>query len=206
MKTVLYYYLPAGEAKNAVDCGLKLSNWHTREVYFDGMQRQCLVAYLNPKDDMGKFNNSDLVCVKVEIDERQCFVGDGFLYNLSESSSELTDLYINTLMPIGKYVFGTFRLPECLIFSTLIPGQISMLDRRLDIPVLYDNSEQLYLECFFETCKEKYPDFLDASLFLFFRELAASGDNNIRKIQVSENRFAIYSMNGDTEIVKLKMR
>lgn len=58
----VYYYVPATAVENAVDCGLKLSEWGDKSVVINNEVKKCFVALLSPKDDIEKFRNDELVC------------------------------------------------------------------------------------------------------------------------------------------------
>ena len=131
----VYYYLPEEEVENAVECGIKLSQFFDKEVEINGNLKKCLTAFLNPKDDIEKYKCADFICVKLELDSKYCFVADKFLYNISPDFPQAYELYKESIMPIEKYIFGSYRIPECLVTSTIISGQVGVLDKRLDSPV-----------------------------------------------------------------------
>lgn len=171
----VYYYIPANEAEYVIECGLKLSRWYSREVLINGVLRKCLTAFLNPKDDLEKYRSQNLKCVKLEVATGYCFVADSWLYAVGEYSPEARELYVKSIVPVESYIFGTYRLPECLITTTVIGGNISPLDKRRDSPVLFDNSEELYINNIIEAQKESHPEFYDAMLYYFYLKLSEEG-------------------------------
>lgn len=171
----VYFYLPAGNVANAVECGLKLSDWYSKEIELEGGKRKCISALLNPRDDMKKYISSDYKCIKMEIMPKYCYIADSLLYHAGLENPEAMDMYLRSIIPVEKYSFGQFRLPECLIVSTVIGEYISVLDKRLDSPILYNNSEELYVGNIIEDFKEKHDNFNDALLYSFFLKLTASG-------------------------------
>ena len=171
----VYFYLPAGHVANAVECGIKLSDWYSKEIELEGGIRKCISALLNPRDDMKKYMSSEFKCLKMEIMSKYCYVADGLLYQTGLKNHEAMDMYLRTIVPVEKYGFGHFRLPECLVVSTVIGDYVSILDKRLDSPILYNNSEELYVGNIIEDFKEKYSNFNDALLYSFFLKLTESG-------------------------------
>ncbi len=171
----VYYYIPAEEVENAVECGLKLSVWFDKEVHIWHDKKKCLSALLNPKDDMEKYRSESLRCVKLELYPRYCFVADRYLYEVGLNHPEVMKLYLDSVMPIENYTFGLYRLPECLVTSTVIGDQISLLDRRLDSPILIDKSEELYLNNLIEDYKEENPGFNDTLLYYYYCNLVQKG-------------------------------
>jgi len=49
------------------------------------------------------------------------------------------------------------------------------LNKGLDSPVLFDNSEELYINNAIENLKEDYPDINDIMLYFFYRDLEKKG-------------------------------
>lgn len=191
----VYFYLPAENAANAVECGLKLSEWYSREILIEDTVRKCIAALLNPRDDMKKYMSSEYKCIKMEIMPKYCFVGDSLLYLTGIENKEAMDMYLNSIVPVEKYSFGSFRLPECLITSTVIGEYISVLDKRLDSPILYNNSEELYVGNIIEDFKDKHDNFNDALLYSFFLKLSEMG--NYRMIGSEGGSAAVFVNNRD---------
>ena len=47
---------------------------------------------------------------------------------------------------LEKYIFGKFKTPEVAITSSILPEQISVLNKEIDCPVLFDNSRDLFYQ------------------------------------------------------------
>lgn len=171
----VYYYIQVKEVENAIECGLKLSEWFDKEVHIGHDNKKCMSALLNPKDDINKYKSDSLRCVKLELYSRYCFVADRYLYEIGLNHPEIMKLYLDSVMPIENYTFGLYRLPECLVTSTVIGEQISILDKRLDSPILFDNSEELYINNIIEDFKEQNPNFNDVMLYYFYCNLVQKG-------------------------------
>ena len=186
----VYYYVPNEEVENAVQCGLKLSKWFDKEVMIDGESRKCLTAFLNPKDDMEKYTSARYRCVKLEILPKYCFVADSYLYRMGLSNPAAMELYYASIMPVEDYVFGFYRLPECLVTSTVIGENISLLGEKLGPPLLFDNSEELYLNNIMEAYQEEHIAFIDAMLYCFYSKLTEVG--KLKKVEDVENRVAVF--------------
>jgi hypothetical protein len=93
-------------------------------------------------------------------------------------------------MPVEEYTFGLYRLPECLITSTVIPEQISLLDKRLDSPILFNSSEELYINNVIEDFKQEYNDLNDRLLFGFLKGRATKGE--LEMIEKDGNSFVAF--------------
>ncbi len=199
----VYYYLPADKANDIIECGMKLSEWYDKEVEIEGSVKKCLSALLNPKDDLEKYRSSEYRCVKLQTYQNYCFAADKYLYLAGENSPRLMDLYGRSVIPVKEYIFGSYRLPECLVTTTIIAGHISPLDKRLDSPVLFDNSEDLYINNIMEAYREEHNDFHDCLLYNFYCKLAEIG--KVDKIEDVENRIAVFISKLSGEAVTIKI-
>lgn len=186
----VYFYLQENEAENVLSCGLKLSEWFDKEVIIQGESRRCISALLNPKDDSEKYKSEKLRCLRLELAPEYCYIADGYLYRVAENSPEVMDLYLRTITPAKEYVFGTYRFPECLVTSTIISEQIRLMDKRRDSPILYENSEDLYISNIIESYKEEHDDFNDILMYYFYSKLAEIG--KVDKIVDSKNNLALF--------------
>ncbi|NLL06113.1 MAG: hypothetical protein GX270_10105 [Clostridiaceae bacterium] len=186
----VYYYVPQDKVENSVECGLKLSQWYEKEVQIESENKICFCALLNPKDDMDKYKSKDYKCLKLELYPEYCFVADKSLYEIGLHNDDVMKLYIDSVMPVEEYTFGLYRLPECLITSTVIPEQISLLDKRLDSPILFNSSEELYINNVIEDFKQEYNDLNDRLLFGFLKGRATKGE--LEMIEKDGNSFVAF--------------
>lgn len=199
----VYYYVPVKDADYAVECGLKLSRWHDREVMINGEMKRCICGLLNPKDDAEKYNSPEFKCLKLDVAPNYCFIADKYIYLVGTGNPRIMELYYRSIVPAEKYIFGSCRLPECLVTSTIIGGNVGILDKRLDNPVLFDNSEELYLNNIIEANKEAHSNFSDTMLYFFYSRLAEL--EKIDKIEDNKEKIAIFTdrENSRTIIVKV---
>lgn len=198
----VYFYIPAQHTDHTVECGLKLSQWFDREVEIAGEIRKCMAALLNPKDDMDKYRSEDYRCLKLQLEPRYCFVADRYMYEVGMDNPEIMELYQKSVISIEDYIFGSYRLPECLVTSTVIPGYISILNKKLDSPVLFDRSEELYLNNVIEAYKEIYDDFNDTLLYFFYSRLSDIG--KMKKIESKRQDVTVFlePSSGKTMVVR----
>lgn len=199
----VYCYVPSGAAPDVVECGLKLSEWYDREVIAGGELRKCISALLNPKDDMRKYRSAEYTCIKLELDSSSCYIADRCLYEAGRESAAAMELYEASVIPAGDYIFGTYRMPECLVAGTVIVGQISISGKWLDTPILYDNSEQLYINNIIETYREKYPDFNDTLLYYFYCGLEGAG--TVERLEDGAGGLAFFKDKRSGRVVAVKI-
>ncbi len=199
----IYFYVTSKMVENAVECGLKLSEYSSRDLVIRGESKKCITGLLNPKDDMEKYKSADYKCLKFDLPSKFCFVGDTYLYKAGLSFSEAMKIYMETIVPINDYIFGAFRLPECLITTTVLPGQISILDKRLDSPVLFDNSEEFYINNIIEINREEHSDFNDIMLYYYYSKLTEM--NKIKKVEDSANKIAVFIDQSKGKTISIKI-
>ena len=166
----VYYYVKSEDVSNIIDCGLKLSTYYNKEVIVEGEKRLCFSGLINPKDDLKLYESNSFRCLKLQVKSEKCFVADRFIYETAQGQD--IELYYKTIVPIEQYMFGTYRLPECLITTTILAGEATVLDKRMDSPVLYSNSEELYINNILQELREKYAETGDLLLYFFLDKLA----------------------------------
>jgi hypothetical protein len=186
----VYFYIPVQQVDDAVECGMKLSEWYRRELEMNGERKKCISALLNPRDDHERYISQDYRCLKLEVQSKYCFAADSLLYEPGLVYSEVMEMYKCSIVPIEKYTFGDYRLPECLITSTVTGENISVLGRGLDTPVLYNNSQELYFNNILEGFREEHDDFYDSLLYHFFKRLHHEG--KVSCVEDSASGLAVF--------------
>lgn len=199
----VYYYISVNFTKSIVESGLKLSQWHDKEVPLNGQMKKCVSALLNPKDDMHKYRSHEFICVKLKVNKTFCYAADRFLFNLSKNIPEVLDLYIKSVIPVENYIFGMYRIPECLVTTTVIGDMITLLNKRRDSPILFDNSEDLYINNLIQVNKEKTPGFSDAVLYSFYSKLAELG--RVKKVESPGKNTALFIDEDKEEVYSLRI-
>jgi hypothetical protein len=199
----VYYYIPAIHAENASDCGLKLSDWYDREVVIDGEIKKCITALLNPRDNYEKYSSSEYKCLKFQLLPKYCHIADGMLYRVGFSFNGIMDLYGKSIIPIESYIFGSYRLPECLVACTVIGEDIEILDKRFDTPILYRNSEDLYLNNLIEGYKDVHENFYDTMLYFFYSSMADSG--YMKRTEDIQSGIAVFEDIRNSMVYTVKM-
>jgi len=195
----VYYYVKSEDVSNIIDCGLKLSTFHNKEVIIEGEKKLCFSGLINPKDEPELYKSTSSRCLKLQVKSEKCFVADRFIYETTEGQD--IELYYKTIVPIEQYMFGAYRLPECLITTTILAGEASILDKRMDSPVLYSNSEELYINNILQELREQYAEIDDSLLYYFLDKLADLA--KLDKIENSNTGTSIFkNESGRTYCVK----
>jgi hypothetical protein len=188
----LYFYVPKSKIKDIVDCGLKLSEWCDREISLPGFtgNRRVIKALLNPRDDIMLQKDTAYQCLRLDIDLDYCRVGDAALYKMGTKEPKLMERYIENLVPLSDYRFGTFRDPEVLVMTSVLHDRIEITGRDLDVPILYESSAVLYLNNLLEKHEEVYKDSGNHLLYAFFIFLESQGQ--VVRFEDKEHKYAVF--------------
>lgn len=190
----VFYYADKNLVEEIKECGIKLNSNCSREITVKGVVKKCILAYLNPADCY-LFDDDNASILKIKAPSDSSYIAEGSLYD----ESDLT-MYQMSLIPIEEYKLGTYRKPECLISCTLLPHQIEYFDRRRDEPILYDNSEHIYIERVVYHAQEECPYYNDFALSKYYDILAENGDYIKRDI----GDYYIYIKKDNKDIVATK--
>ena len=173
----VYFQIRADAVADAVQCGLKLSEHADRELVLPGetRARRIMSAWLHPDDLPNKRQESDFRCLRLDLDPVRCHVGDADLYELGLQHPTLMRRYLDTLVLLRDYRFGTFRAPECLISSSVLDSQIEVAGHAIGFPVVFENSVALYLRNRMGSYEEALQDGGNALFFAWCRLLESKG-------------------------------
>lgn len=199
----VYFYMPAESVDDAVECGIKLSEWYSKEIDIDGERKKCITTLLNPRDDHDKYTSSEYRCLKLEVQPKYCFAADSLLYEAGQAYPVVMEMYNHSILPIEQYTFGDYRRPECLITSTIIGEHVTELGRRLDTPVLYSNSQELYFSSILEEFNEAHEDFYDNLLYHFLKRLCDEG--KAEDVEDTVSGLAVFKDNRDGRVYTLRI-
>ena len=136
--SIIYYYTKNDNLSIYLKYGIRLSKNYDEEFNISGYRKPYLLGFLNPKDDMNKYNSNNYTCLKLDVLSNHCKVIN---YTLQTNINEVTP-YI----PLEEYKLGTFKNPCVLIDTSIISDKISLYNKVIDVPLLYDNSEDFYYE------------------------------------------------------------
>lgn len=201
----LYFFVSKNKISDIIDCGLKLSEWYDREIILPGTagNRKVLKAYLNPRDDRAKLKDDNYQCLRLNVDLEYCKVADSSLYKMGQDEPLLMKKYYESIVPLKNYCFGTFRDPEVLVLTSILPEYIETTGVALDIPLLYESSEAIYLVNLMEKHEELYKDSGNHLLYAFFTYLESKGQ--VTRFEDREKKQAVFFSNDSTEYTVLRI-
>lgn len=201
----LYFFVSREKVEDIVDCGLKLSEWYDREIIIPGIneKKKVLKALLNPRDDTEMIKDTDYQCLRLQVELDYCWVADASLYKMSQEDLRTMELYYKNIIPLKDYCFGTFRNPEVLVTKSVLPEFIKVAGEVLDIPLLYENSEKLYLVNLREKYEEFYNDSGNHLLYAFFTYLEYKG--KVTRYEDKEQKNVVFFYTDSKEYTVLRI-
>ena len=198
----VFFYVTKEEKDRVLECGLRLSEWAERKVFLSGVQHNCIRALLNPLDDPKKFHDDNYVPLKIHVNPKATLVAEGVFYDDTLFDHGVNQRYNDSVMPLEKYIFGTYRSPECLLVGTVGSKYFEVMDKLMDVPVLYDSSEALYVAAQMERGKELYSHFEERLLYRYYCTLADKG--LYTKHTTIDNEYAIFESTAGNHIVTVR--
>jgi hypothetical protein len=201
----LYFYVPRAKIKDIVDCGLKLSEWYDREILLPGQRERsrAIRMLMNPRDDADKMKNPNYQCLRLEVNLDYCTVGEAALYQMGLKEPHLMECYLKGLIPFSEYRFGTFRNPEVLVMTSVLPECIEVMGKAMDIPILYENSTTLYLNNIIEKHEETYKDSGNHLLYAHYALLESLG--RVKRFEDQEKGYVIFFNNDSSGYIVLRI-
>lgn len=173
----VYYYLKKENFENTLRFGIKLSDAYFSEININGTNKKYLLALLNPKDNLDKFNSNEYACIRANLNNDYLFVSDKNLLD--------TPYFEEFLTPICDYKYGDFKNPVVVVTCSFLPDQIFKINKYIDVPVLYNSSEELYYECASQKLKDLLPNSNEIILKALLEE--ANKKKLINTINLSSN-------------------
>jgi len=167
---VAYFYINEHELAEALECGLKLSVYGKPIPESGDIPIRVIHAYLSPRDNFDAFNDPGLVCLKLDLPGDKLLVAEEIYAIIGKHK-----WFNESIIHASKYMLGRYHKPCYLITFTVLGEFISLLDKNMDVPVLYENSASLYIQ----TLKTRFEDnddaFYDKAFFGYMKLLASMG-------------------------------
>ena len=165
----IYLYVKKQFTKNCLKYGMKLSEYSNILIKKDNtLTKKGIQAYFTPRD-CSLYDNTDYTILRISVNEDNLKI---MTFNnidkkvLAEIDSLKKDILnipstipvLNTIkdkieskknnnsnfIPLKEYILGTFEYPEIIISSSILPENISIYNKILDVPLLFTTSNELY--------------------------------------------------------------
>lgn len=182
----VYFYIKKDELNDSLKYGIKLSKNYNGQTVINNINKKYIQGLLNPKDDLEKFNSTEFCCIRATISNDYLFVCDKNLLN--------SDYFSENIISIADYKFGYYRTPIILIVCSLLPEQLNTINKIIDVPVLYNSSQELYLENAIESLKLDINSCNEIILNSLLENLEKKGI--LYKVYLDNNTFLYKDSNG----------
>lgn len=186
----VFLYVKKTEYEKCLKYGIKLSEYADIVVDLDTSEKKGIVAYLAPLDFESQ-NYDDFICLKINSENLKIYVVNKKLQH--------TKLFKKSIVTLENYTIGTYEEPLAIICNTILPENINIYNKLIDIPNLIQNSRDFYYE------KNVY-ELIDTNTFSMqelYKALLILGekknifekvlDENNSKVYINKNNKKIYT-------------
>jgi hypothetical protein len=191
---IAYFYIDKNDAEEAADCGLKLSLYGKEVLAEKDHPIRAIMALVSPKDDIAGYNNEKLACLKLDIPKGKLLVAEEIYLETGNR-----EWFNESVVHAENYIFGTYRKPCYLITFTISSDYVGILDKSRDVPVLYDDSEDLYRYKVKAEFEDKDDNFYDKALYGYLDVLRR---NWKASIEWQSDDLTVFGVNGKKYIIR----
>ncbi|MEG2646152.1 MAG: hypothetical protein RSA08_03885 [Clostridia bacterium] len=173
----LYIFIENEKVDNAFKYGMKLSEYANKII----LKKRGISAYLSPKDS-SKYLLENYTCLRISAKDLNIFV-----YNkICENTNSISGFFCN----YTDYLIGSYESPRAIICSSILPENINIYNKILDIPVIIENSESYYYEKFVSAMLEN----TNFSYYELYQMLLVFGEKkNSFKVETINENLKIYT-------------
>ena len=134
----IYFYVKSSKLNETLRYGIKLSQNFSHIIPIKGTEKKCMVGLLNPKDDLDKYNSDEYVCLKLNLYPEQCYILNEVFLVIPPKNYEIVN--------IKDYKYGELENPRVIFSCSILPEEITILNKTIDEPLLFDNSKDLFYQ------------------------------------------------------------
>lgn len=169
-----YYFVPASQADEIMECGLEISRGDYFVSKFMQNSGRCFAARLHPGDYAPEAFSTDKTCLKIDLTQVRSFIAEDAFWETDMPEENKKQWFEASFLPTEEYRLGTYRKPLCLIANTILPQAMELYDTVMDEALLYESSQELYLSGLMRQAEED-PDFRELALGVYLDSQAAKG-------------------------------
>lgn len=176
----LYVYVKNEFVDEILKYGMKLSENANKVLSFCDTTKRGIIGYLSPKDTPLYLDES-YTCLRINVLDLNIFI-----FNLI---CENTEHFNKFICKINEYILGDYEEPTALICSSILPENIFLYNKILDLPLIVENSKQFFYEKAIGDMLEtgKFANFELYQLLLILGE-----QKNIFDIVYSNDKLKLY--------------
>ena len=176
----LFIYIENTKLDEVLKYGMKLSEFSNKILIIGDTTKNGIIAYLTPKDSE-LYYNPNYTCLRIKNNNINCII-----YNkICENTDYLEDFIIDST----NYIYGNYEEPVALIQSCILPENIFVFNKLIDVPILIEESKNFYYE-------KKIGDMINSGLFnnyeLYQILLILGNQKNIFDIKENTKGLRIY--------------
>lgn len=185
----LFIYVENEKAEDCLKYGIKLSEYANKIIAFNNIEKKGITAYLTPKDSE-LYDNNMFTCLRISTNGLNAII-----YN--RVFEDNNDLLNNNYCNFNDYKLADYEDPIGMIYSTILPENIFLYNKVLDLPLIVENSK----EYFYDKCVSDLIENDRFTKFELYQTLLLLGEQkNIFKSEKIDNNLKIY-----TDIVSNKI-
>lgn len=166
---IIFYYILNSDLEKIKE-GITIEKFSNKTLFNNGISKPCIIGFLNPRDDINKYHSDEYICLELDVDVKHCFVLNGDLYNIEDKK-----YYYNSIIPLGDYKYGLYRNPEIAVLCDIAHKNVNIYNDIIGSPIIFSNSDELYKNNLFEELRQRYGDFDETMLGIFFMLMAHKG-------------------------------
>lgn len=178
----LFIYVENEKTEDCLKYGIKLSEYANKIIEFNNIEKKGITAYLTPKDSE-LYDNNMFTCLRISTNGLNAII-----YNrVFEDYKELLN---NNYCNFSDYKLADYEDPIGMIYSTILPENIFLYNKVLDLPLIVENSK----EYFYDKCVSDLIENDRFTKFELYQTLLLLGEQkNIFKSEKIDNNLKIYT-------------
>ncbi|CCY71857.1 putative uncharacterized protein [Clostridium sp. CAG:921] len=133
----LYMYIKNENIEDILKYGIKLSEYSNKVLDYSGTKKSGIISYLAPKDSI-LYSDNKYSCVRINGDNVNAIIYNEICENLSNFNEFICDF--------NSYKLGDYEEPLALITSTILPENIYLYNKDMDVPLIIENSKNFFYE------------------------------------------------------------
>lgn len=133
----LYIFILQKNIESILKYGIKLSEYADKILKFSNFEKAGITAFLSPKDS-DLYYDDNYSCIRVTIENI-----NGYIYNKSCENLNIIDEFTCKL---EDYEYGDYEEPIAIITSTILPENIYLYNKNIDVPLIIENSKEYYYQ------------------------------------------------------------
>lgn len=134
----LFIYVENEKAEDCLKYGMKLSEYANKIIAFNNIEKKGILAYLTPKDSY-LYDNDMFTCLRICTKDLRITI-----YNkIFEDNEELLSKYS---CDCNDYKLADYEDPVGIIYSTILPENIFLYNRLIDLPIIIENSKEYFYD------------------------------------------------------------